>query len=205
VNSPARILVPPRPNPGPEPLPAPSFNAYWLVALIGALLAVGVVWFALSKRRARLARSGSESHPSGDSATTAAPTPAEQMLGLAGLVRKDLIDRLGPVWRARTTEELSVSPELVEALGSDQLAELVDFLDQVDLLKFAPARLPATDSGSPDSEVERWRPVIDGLRTKLSAYKSKTPSPKAEGSNGSRAARGKAQGRTVSEAPRGSS
>ncbi len=55
--------------------------------------------------------------------------------------------QFGVSCRAKTTEELSADERLAELLGADAFQELMQFLDRIDLLKFAPHG-PTTMTGS---------------------------------------------------------
>jgi hypothetical protein len=157
-----RALVPPRPNLGPEPWsePEPIAGVCLLAGLLAALfLAAG--FLTLRRRaRARAARSRVASQPQVDA------TPRGQLVALSDSIRQDLTNRFGTAWRAKTTEELSADSLLVQALGRQHLDELIRFLDQIDRLKFAPARLDRED-GALEAALSSWEPRVTELRAKL--------------------------------------
>lgn len=164
-----RVFTPPRPNPGPEPWPEPApAVGVWIVI---AAAAVVLGWWGLSRRRRSAlakptARSGRD------------PSAAESLIELALTARGSLAARLGPAWRARTTEEIARDGALREALGDAVFEPLVQFLGRVDTLKFAVDE-PAAEGLA--AELERWSAWTDELERTLKSKAdraTKPPSPR---------------------------
>ncbi len=135
----AQGFVPPRPNLGPEPWSETQpIGLYLAVGAAVALLFVG--WFVWRKRAAaRVGLAAFDRSQQGPRDIS----PRGQLVALSHSIRELLADKNGPAWRAKTIEELSAEPRLVELLGRDQAYELIRFLDHVDHLKFAPS-VPTT-------------------------------------------------------------
>jgi hypothetical protein len=158
----ARGLVPPRPNLGPEPWSDPEPIALYLW-VAGALAFLVLIWIVRKRlRRARVGRPGLDIANAGDRDTT----PRGRLVALSRSIRERLASQFGTAWRAKTTEELAAEPRLAEALGLDQLQELIRFLDQVDRLKFAPER-SILHHDSLERELAAWEPRIAVLQKKL--------------------------------------
>jgi hypothetical protein len=95
-------------------------------------------------------------------------TPRDRLIGLSGSLREALADRLGPVYRARTIEELFADNELGELLGAEPLEQLTHFLAEVDKLKFAPERA-ACDQQALQLELADWTPRVENLTKHIRA------------------------------------
>jgi hypothetical protein len=160
----ARALVPPRPNLGPEPWSESGASALYL-GLGGTLAGLLIGWFLWNRlRRARAGRTVfdlSSQDPRDNS-------PRGRLVALSQSVRDLLANQFGPAWRAKTNEELSAEPRLVELLGHDQLLELVRFLDLIDRLKFAPNR-SNHDHESFEQQFTAWEPRFAEFREKIQA------------------------------------
>jgi hypothetical protein len=159
-----RGLVPPRPNLGPEPWsdPVPIALILWVAGAVACLL---LIWLARNRlRRGRIeqARFNLSNQEPRDT------TPRGQLVALSHSVRELLASQFGSVWRAKTTEELAAEPQLAELLGHEQLQELIRFLDQVDRLKFAPARSNRHHE-SLERELAEWEPRLAHLKRKIQA------------------------------------
>jgi hypothetical protein len=120
------VVLPPRPNPGPEPWPEPPvLGPAAILLLAGLWLALGAWW--------RLRRRSRPEPGRGESRRPPEPT----MPALAERVRDALVERLGPSWKARTTEEVAERIDSVESLTAGEKASLVAFLRAADRTKFA--------------------------------------------------------------------
>jgi hypothetical protein len=160
-----RGLVPPRPNLGPEPWYEATRIPDVLLLLpliLGFLLLCWLFWSMFRRRRMRLRQ--------GDLAPEDRPdaTPRERLVALSNSIRQALTVQYGTTWRAKTTEELSVDAQLVQAVGPDGLAELIRFLDQVDHIKFAPERSNQRHE-SLRHDLEIWEPRVAELKAKIRA------------------------------------
>jgi hypothetical protein len=158
-----RSLVPPRPNLGPEPWPETSPLARVWLPLLGLILAVAA-WFLWRTVRRRYARS----HEGPAAPDALDVTPRGRLVALSTSAKSALATRFGPAWRAKTTEELAVQPALGELLGPEMLQELIEFLDRIDRLKFAPER-PNHTGQSLDQELAAWNPRVAGLIGRIGA------------------------------------
>jgi hypothetical protein len=173
-------LVPPQPNLGPEPWPDESLVPAFGVAAsaVTSLLLGWILWRLFRRRRARRAQGALAGGQEADG------TPKGQFLALAATVREALIRQYGTEWRAKTTEELSEDGQLEQALGREPVQELVRFLNQVDLLKFAPER-----SNHQDRRLERelgtWKPLVADLVVRIQAK----PDGRVKGRNPDKQAR----------------
>jgi hypothetical protein len=156
-----RSLVPPRPNLGPEPWSeSAKLDGLWLaVAAIGAVVAGLVAWRIV--RRGRSWRNAPDSSPA-----VLDPTPRGRLVALSITAKSALAARFGLNWRAKTTEELATQPALAELLGPEMLGELIEFLDRVDRIKFAPHQ-KSQNGRSLEEELEAWDPRIAGLIGKI--------------------------------------
>ena len=156
-------LVPPRKNLGPEPWPdTSSYQRLWTVTAGLALLVVA--WFSWRSVRRRLGRSlERQAAPE-----TLDVTSRGRLVALSTSAKSALAARFGSTWRAKTTEELAVEPALAELLGPEMLQELIEFLDLIDRLKFAPER-PDQSGLSLDQELAGWNPRIAGLIGRIGA------------------------------------
>lgn len=132
----ARTLVPPRPNLGPEPWNEPDPIAlYWLFgAALASLLAAWFAWKRLAQTRYNLRGFHPSSTQPPDTSTRG------RLFALSQSMRDAMARQFGPAWRAKTNEELSTEPRLAAQLGLDQLQEMIQILNDIDRLKFAPDR-----------------------------------------------------------------
>jgi hypothetical protein len=159
----ARSLIPPQPNLGPEPWSnGPSLDPVWLVVLaVFALIATWLAWKIVRRRRIRL--------PEGPVSPEALDeSPRGRLVALSASAKTALATRFGTAWRAKTTEELAVEPALAELLGPEMLRELIEFLDRIDRLKFAPRRSNHAPQ-SLEEELAAWNPRVAGLIGKIGA------------------------------------
>ena len=159
----ARSLIPPRPNLGPEPWPKPrSPELYWLAASIPTLALIGWVFWKLVRRRVTRSGTGATAADQVD------PTPRGRLVALANSTKIALATQFGPTWRAKTTEELAADPVLAELLGPEPLGELIEFLDGIDRLKFAPER-PNNNRRSFQEDLAKWDPRIAEVIIRIKA------------------------------------
>lgn len=166
----ARGLVPPRPNLGPEPWrePAPSSRLLVVLAIVAAaVLLAGWAW----RRRSSRAR-GPGLAIGGQLA--ADPGPRGQLVGLSETIRDALTAQFGSSFRAKTTEELAADERLRQLLGEEGFRELMQFLDRIDRLKFAPE-----GAAGEDDELGRalsaWEPLMMATIARIRAK----PRPRA--------------------------
>jgi hypothetical protein len=165
VNGPAaKGLVPPRPNLGPEPWPTgPPWGAMFVAAVLGLAMIIALLFARLLGRRRPGARVG------GAPASPAEVTPRDQMVALSAAIRQALSDKLGPSWRAKTTEEVAIDPLLENLLGREHLGELSRFLDRVDRLKFAPERSNHQQE-TLEHQLAQWQPRVAELTAKIQTH-----------------------------------
>ncbi len=159
----ARGLVPPQPNLGPEPWQEPDLTAWLLLAMGLAALAVLLIAWAWRRWRARGAR--------GPVASTGGPpptdhTPRDRLVGLSETIRDALTVQFGHSCRAKTTEELSADERLAQLLGQDGFRDLIQFLDRIDRLKFAPDR-PDDNGEGLDEALTTWGPRMTALAAQI--------------------------------------
>lgn len=159
----ARGLVPPRPNLGPEPWPEPAATPWLAIAMSAAAIVALLAAWAWRRRKAPRGRQT----PSTPGASAAAdPGPRGRLVSLSESVRDALTTRFGQSFRARTTEELAVDDRLVELLGEDGFRDLMQFLDRVDRVKFAPER-PAGQDGELEESLRTWEPMIAAMSARI--------------------------------------
>ncbi len=158
-----RSLIPPQPNLGPEPWSTtPSLEPVWLlVAALFAIIAAWLAWRIIRRRRIR-----SPERPVSPDALD--ESPRGRLVALSASAKTALATRFGSAWRAKTTEELAVEPALAELLGPEMLRELIEFLDRIDRLKFAPRRSNHAPQ-SLEEELAAWNPRVAGLIGKIGA------------------------------------
>ena len=174
-----RGLVPPRPNLGPEPWSETQPTPVVYVALLLPLLVIlSCAILYGSWRRRRIGRAKEKQPPLRDEQLDA--SPRAQLIGLSGTLRAALTDRFGISYRARTVEELSADGALGELLGAQFLEHLIDFLDQADELKFAPARTPH-DQRTLEQELIEWEPRVRNLATRIREKRSADSEAKRTG------------------------
>jgi hypothetical protein len=159
----ARSLIPPQPNLGPEPWSnTPSLDPVWpVVAAVFAIIAAWLAWRIGRRRRIRSPEGPVSPHALDES-------PRGRLVALSASAKTALATRFGSAWRAKTTEELAVEPSLAELLGPEMLRELIDFLDRIDRLKFAPHRANRAPQ-SLEEELAAWNPRVAGLIGKIGA------------------------------------
>jgi hypothetical protein len=156
-----RGLVPPQPNLGPEPWPSgPPVTTIVLATAAFVVFLAGLRWWRLGRRR-RPSPAGA-----GLPVGTAECTPRDQIIALSAELRQALALRLGPVWRAKTTEEVAIDQELESLLGREHLEELSRFLDRVDRLKFAPERSAPREQAL-ESQLAAWQPRVQELTARI--------------------------------------
>jgi hypothetical protein len=158
-----RSLVPPRPNLGPEPWPKSSpLESLWL--LLGTLILPVAGWLIWRMVRRRGARSNQGSAVP----DTLDVTPRGRLVALSTSTKNALASRFGSTWRAKTTEELAAESPLRDVLGPEMLGQLIEFLDRIDRLKFAPER-PYHNGQSLPEELAAWDPRVAGLIARIEA------------------------------------
>ena len=173
--TPGRSLVPPRPNLGPEPWPTPSrLPILWLASAAVILLCLaGLVWRSLRRR----GKDSREAQPSPDSLDA---TPRGRLVALSNSAKSALAAQFGATWRAKTTEELADEATLKEILGPDLHSELIEFLQGVDHLKFAPER-SGRNGQALQEEYAAWGPRVAGFIARIEAKQNgradRQPSP----------------------------
>jgi hypothetical protein len=143
------------------------------VAYAALLLVVILSWAALYSvwRHRRIARSKKEQEKKALFEEPPNATPRERLIGLSGSLRAALTDRFGTSYRARTTEELGADGELGELLGVERFEQLIQFLDQIDRLKFAPVRA-LHHQHALEKELVEWEPRVMSLATQIRAKPS---------------------------------
>ncbi len=171
----ARGLIPPQPNLGPEPWRDPPPASRLLLALafvsIGLLLA-GWLWRRRRSLRARRPRLAIGELSEADAG------PRGQLVGLSETIRDALTAQFGNSFRAKTTEELSADERLIVLLGDDGFRELMQFLDRIDRLKFAPVR-PAEQDEDLSQVLAVWEPLVSALAARIRAKPRSRPRPDA--------------------------
>ena len=160
----AKGLVPPQPNLGPEPWPEPDATMRLLLSLgiaaAALVLLAAWAWSGRARRRAQKQRAASSGLAPAD------PTPREQLVGLSVTIRDALTAQFGVSCRAKTTEELSADARLADLLGADGFQELMQFLDRIDLLKFAPERSNHRDEALQEA-LKAWEPRVSALAARI--------------------------------------
>jgi hypothetical protein len=158
-----RSLVPPRPNLGPEPWPksSPLVGLWVVLGILFLAVAAGLIWRMVRRRGAR-AIQGSPAPSALD------VTPRGRLVALSTSTKNALASRFGSTWRAKTTEELAAESVLKDVLGPEMLGQLIEFLDRIDRLKFAPER-PNHNGRSLPEELAAWDPRVAGLIARIEA------------------------------------
>jgi hypothetical protein len=171
----ARGLVPPRPNLGPEPWqdPAPSRLLLALAIAAVALLLAAWTW------RRRKALRGRGSGVSSGRTDAEELGPRGRLVGLSEMIRDALTAQFGSSFRAKTTEELSADERLVDLLGGDGFRELMQFLDRIDRVKFAPER-PADQDEDLMEALTTWEPLMTALAARIRAKPRTRPRPDSD-------------------------
>jgi hypothetical protein len=130
-------ILPPRPNLGPEPMDEPVSVVAAAAALGGVAALAGLLaWWTWRRRAAARARRSAKASAPAWVDPNSLP-PRGRMLQWSEMVRRALIDRFGPPWAAKTTEEIAADPDLAGVLGAERSEELIRFLRAADLAKFA--------------------------------------------------------------------
>ena len=157
------ILVPPRPNLGPEPWPKSSpLESLWLV--LGILILPVAAWLIW-----RMCAPPGSAVPIRTPAPAALDvTPRGRLVALSTSTKNALASRFGSTWHAKTTEELAAESALKDVLGPEMLGQLIEFLDRIDRLKFAPER-PNHNGRSLPEELAAWDPRVAGLIARIGA------------------------------------
>lgn len=139
MSAPTRaVLVPPRPNLGPDPYPQGAVSPKAFTAA-GVGLVFGLLVILWVRRRLKKKRRAAPVPTVAPRPTLADPsTTRDWMIVWSDNVRDALVERFGPAWRAKTTEEISTDERLADALGSEQATQLLVFLNEADRAKFAP-------------------------------------------------------------------
>ncbi len=166
-----RGLVPPRPNLGPEPWTEPEVTP-WLPLALG-LAALAVLLLAWLRRRGARRVRGAVPATDGPAAD---PTPRDRLVGLSETIRDALTAQFGHSCRAKTTEELSADERLAQLLGPDGFRELIQFLDRIDRLKFAPDR-PGENGEDLDEAFRTWAPRMTDLAARIRVKPRSRPRP----------------------------
>jgi hypothetical protein len=166
----ARALVPPRPNLGPEPWSEPNPLATYFVlgAIVAGLFVVWFGWRRLGRLRAARAVADLSSQNPRDT------SPRGRLVALSHSLRTVLAGQFGQAWRAKTNEELSAEPRLAELLGHDQLQELIQILNDIDLLKFAPNRSNSHQE-SLERQLSAWELRLAEVGKKIQANPARKP------------------------------
>jgi hypothetical protein len=160
-----RGLVLPRPNPGPESwYETHSIPEILVVVLLvfGCVVLCWFFWSRLRRRRTRLKRGNLVPEVQPDA------TPRERLVALSKSIRATLTVQYGTTWRAKTTEELSADAQLVQAVGREEFDDLIRFFDQVDRIKFAPAR-SNQNHDSLQNDLAIWEPRVADLNARIRA------------------------------------
>ena len=181
----ARGLVPPRPNLGPESWREPAAASRLMLATGIATLAVVLIawlwWRQRAALRARRAAAGVASLAAVD------PAPRGRLVGLSGSIREALTVQFGSSFRAKTTQELSTDDRLAQLLGPEGFEELIQFLDRIDLLKFAPER-PDDHDEALGELLSSWEPRVAGLGARIRVKpraRTRTGTSRSTSANGS--------------------
>jgi hypothetical protein len=100
--------------------------------------------------------------------------PRGRLVGLSETIRDALADQFGHSLRAKTTEELSADERLIQLLGEEGFRELMQFLDRVDRIKFAPEP-PADQVEALREACTTWEPVMTALVERIRARPRNQP------------------------------
>jgi hypothetical protein len=92
----------------------------------------------------------------------------DRLLALAESIREALCLQFGSAWRAKTTEELATDPRLALQLGESDFQAMIQFLDQIDHVKFAPERSDNHEV-TLQKALETWDSRVVTLRTRIQA------------------------------------
>jgi hypothetical protein len=141
------------------------------------ILAVALLLAAWAWRRGVRRAVGRRGGLSGG-APAADPTPRDQLVGLSETIRDALTAQFGVSCRAKTTPELSADERLAQLLGAEGFQELMQFLDRIDLLKFAPERPDHRDEEL-DEALKAWEPRVTALAARIRVKPRARPRSKA--------------------------
>ena len=139
TKAPADPVALPRPNPGPEPWPGESDNLWIGIIVVGVAL-ISILFLMIRYRRRR--------PKAPDKAETSAIPPARS---LDQAVRAALISLFGARWATFTTEEMAKAEPLRRRLGDEAAVRLLDYLGQIDRIRFS-----TTQPVETDAESEAW-------------------------------------------------
>lgn len=132
----ANPLVPPRPNLGPEPWADEPAGRGWTVAAGAGLAALAATAWLLARRRRKRRRIAND-QMTNEQKNDAADGPGGRLAAWSGKARGALVERFGPAWGARTTEEIAADEGLAAALSAARFEGLVRLLREADRAKFA--------------------------------------------------------------------
>ena len=130
------------------------------------IAALAVVLLAWLWRRRRAALRARRAATAVDGLAAADPTPRDRLVGLSGSIRDALTVQFGSSCRAKTTEELSADDRLAQLLGDEGFRELIQFLDRIDLVKFAPERSDNHDEALGEL-LSAWEPRVATLGARI--------------------------------------
>jgi hypothetical protein len=179
----ARGLVPPRPNLGPESWREPAAASRLMLATGIAMLASVLIAWLWWRRRGALRARRAAATVAGLAAVD--PAPRVRLVGLSGSIREALTVQFGSSFRAKTTQELSTDDRLAQLLGPEGFEELIQFLDRIDLLKFAPER-PDDHDEALGELLSSWEPRVAGLSARIRVKpRARTRTSRSAPANGS--------------------
>ena len=133
----ATPLVPPRPNLGPEPMHSPASHLGTLLGLAAATIILGALIVRLMRRSRKKRTQISVSDRTTDSKPALSSDPRIRLIIFAEMLRNALVERFGPHWAAKTTQEILAETQLDALLGSERLEQLAHVLREGDRAKFS--------------------------------------------------------------------
>lgn len=166
IPTPARAAreLPPRPNLGPEPWPE-SDRGFWpliVAGLLGMLVIATAVFIRARRRKRRQGRPAPVPGPA-PMEPEAPATPRDRLVRAADVIRAALVQRHGPAWAAKTTEEIAAEPAMADWLGPERAAAVNRLLAQADLAKFA-ARDGTFDASIAPDDLDTWEALASTVR-----------------------------------------